>query len=241
MTSTRHGDDQVAGGAGVPWIGLGATAVALVAMAALAWTAWPDLPAVIDNDGSGVGPHGGTTPRGLLVSVMPLMLLGLGALFLGMSAAGRAMGPHLPTALRGSARGRRAAGDAVMASMALVLAPLHGVVVLNAAGGDLPVALVVGLSVGSGLVLLGLLLPRVQRLRGQEDGIGLVPARNARPTGAAFAVVGMVQIVTVFFTDDVLVATLPPLLLVPATAAAFVWPFLRHGLRMRAAERAGRG
>ncbi|WP_235997439.1 hypothetical protein [Nocardiopsis coralli] len=241
MTATGHGDERAAGGAVVPRIGVGATAVALVVMAALAWTAWPDLPAAIDNDESGVGPHGGTTPRGLLVAAMPLTLVGIGALFLALAAVGHTLRPHLPGALRGSARGTRAAGDAVMASMALLLAPLHGVLVLNAAGGDLPVALVVGLSVGSGLVLLGLLLPRVQRLRTPEDGIGLILARNARPTGVAVAGVGAVQIVTVFFTDDVLLASLPPLLLVPAMFGAFVWPFLRHGLRMRAAERVNRG
>ncbi|WP_017613054.1 hypothetical protein [Nocardiopsis salina] len=241
MTETRDRDEQVEGGAGVPWTGLGATAVALVAMAALATTAWPDLPAAVDNDESGVGPHGGTMSRGLLVAVMPLTLVGLGVLLLGLSAVGHVLRPHLPAALRGSSRGTRAAGDAVMVSTALLLAPLHGVVVLNAAGGDLPVAFVAGLSVGSGLVLLGLLLPRVQRLRNPEDGIGLILARNARPTGAAVAGVGAVQIVMVFFTDDVLVASLPPLLLVPAMVGAFVWPFLRYGLRTRADERAHRG
>src|SRR5699024_7207447 len=43
-------------------------------------------------------------------------------------------------------------------------------------------------------------------------------ARTARPLGVAVAGVGVVQIVVAVVVDDVLLATLPPLLLVPATA-----------------------
>lgn len=115
--------------------------------------------------------------------------------------------------------------------------PLHALVVLNASGRQAPVVLTVGLSVGSGLVLLGLVLPRITRSQSGEEGAAPIFARTARPMGVAVASVGLIQIVVAVVVDDVLLATLPPLLLLPAMASAFVWPFLRHRLRLRDAER----
>ncbi|WP_017609261.1 hypothetical protein [Nocardiopsis xinjiangensis] len=234
MTDTVNTDGDTAG---PPWIGLGATAAGAAAMAVLGWTVWHDLPAVIDNDTSGVGPRGEATPRGLLVAAMPLTLVGTGALFLVLAFLGLRTRPHLPAALRGSAHGTRMAADTVMGMMALMLTPLHAMVVLNASGQQVPVVLTVGLSVGSGLVLLGLVLPRIARLQHGEEGAALIFARTARPLGVAVAGVGVVQIVVAVVADEVFLATLPPLLLLPATAGAFAWPFLRHGLRLRGGER----
>src|SRR5699024_7305550 len=142
---------------------------------------------------------------------------------------GLKMRSHLPPALRGSVRGSRMAVDTIMAMMALLLTPLHAMIVLNAAGQQVPVVLTVGSSVGAGLVLLGLVLPRIVRLQSGQGSAALVFARTARPLGVAVAGVGVVQIVVAVVVDDVLLATLPPLLLLPATAVGSAWPFLRHG------------
>lgn len=237
MTAIGDTDGRPTDTAGPPWIGLGATAVGLAAMAVLAWTSWPDLPAVIDNDASGVGPHGGTTPKGLLVAAMPLTLAGTGALFLVLVILGLRTRPYLPPALRGPARGTRMAADAIMGMMALMLTPLHAMLVLNASGQQVPVVLTVGLSVGAGLVLLGLVLSRIAHLRPGQGDAAPISARIARPLGVAAVGVGVVQIVVAVVVDDVLLATLPPLLLLPAMAGGCAWLFLRHGSRLRAAER----